>query len=46
MKTDPTTPYPDARCSRRRASIAPSSPVSRPFVLAPLRALRPDTDCG
>src|SRR5215212_12127875 len=28
------------------ASIASSSPASRPFVLAALRALRLDTDCG
>ncbi|MCA1702439.1 MAG: hypothetical protein LC808_03890 [Actinobacteria bacterium] len=27
-------------------SIAPSSPASRPFVLATLRALRLDPDCG
>src|SRR3954454_8208379 len=28
------------------ASIASSSPASRPFVLAALRGLRLDTDCG
>src|SRR5438874_13800949 len=29
-----------------RVSIAPSSPASRPFVLAALRALRLDPGCG
>jgi hypothetical protein len=36
----------DAPLFPAAASIAPSSPASRPFVLAALRALRLDPDCG
>jgi hypothetical protein len=37
----------DHRIRQRTASIAKaSSPASRPFVLAALRALRLDPDCG
>jgi hypothetical protein len=47
MKTDPDNPIPlDAPLFPAAASIAPSSPASRPFVLAALRALRLDPDCG
>jgi replication initiator protein RepSA len=48
MRTEPDncTPRPRPRPLPARASIAPSSPASRPFVLAALRALRLDPGCG
>ena len=47
MKTEPdnSTP-PTAPPAPARASMASSSPASRPFVLATLRALRLDPGCG
>jgi len=46
MKTEPDNPIPLDAPLFPAASIAPSSPASRPFVLAALRALRQDPDCG
>src|SRR2546423_13589356 len=47
MRRNPTTAHRLLPCPLpARASIAPSSPASRPFVLAALRALRLDPGCG
>jgi hypothetical protein len=45
-RRNPITPYPRWSPSLAVISIASSSPASRPFVLAALRALRLDPDCG
>jgi hypothetical protein len=46
MKTEPDNSTWRCPLFPAAVSIAPSSPVSRPFVLAALRALRLDTDSG
>jgi hypothetical protein len=46
MKTEPDNPIPAMVAVPGGDQIASSSPASRPFVLAALRALRLDPDCG